>query len=377
MEVARINNSEKSNETDSSLIGGRVSRRTFLKASMGVATAVLAGGPIIRSMRKIDPATVHAPTLRAPIYSKNGKSLVALVKCNDRVEGIRKAITLLGGLSPLIAGMNSYVLVKPNCNSSHPFPASTHPITLETTLKLLLDAGLPEKDIVVSDLPNAGALPTRTNFHQKGFLPILEQFGVSARFPDEEPDEEAYVRINAPAAKNWGERFTIMKSAYDASRIISLPILKTHMIGVFTMALKNSVGILSYSDRVRLHNGSGSSTRQKIAEINLAYSTDLVIVDGLEAFVDGGPTYGTKQKTKVIIAGSDRVAIDLVGASILKYYNATGLTENPVCHQDQIKRAKELGIGMTERDKISLLSENLTGDSMFEDLVNFVHNEME
>lgn len=377
MEAAGINNSEKSKETESSLIGGRVSRRTFLKASMGMATAVLAGGPIIYSMRKNEPSIVHSPTLRTPLYAKNGKSLVALVKCNDRVEGIRAAVALLGGLSPLIARVNSYILVKPNCNSSHPFPASTHPKTLETTLKLLLDAGLPAKDIVVSDLPNAGALPTRTNFHQKGFLPILEQFGVSARFHDEEPEDEAFIQVNTSAAKDWGKRFTIMKSAHEASRIVSLPILKTHMIGVFTMALKNSVGILSYSDRIRLHSGSGSSTRQKIAEINLAYSTDLVIVDGLEAFVDGGPTYGTKQNTEVIIAGSDRVAIDLVGASILKYYNATGLTANPVCHQDQIQRAKELGIGQTEQNKISLLSENLTGDPFFEDLVNFVHNEME
>jgi len=373
MGAIKFNNSEKLNPKKPSLFGGRISRRTFLKTSLATAAVALIGGAFVRSFLT-KPSTIDTLTLRAPLYTQNGKSLIALVKCDNRIEGINTAISLLGGLDPLIKDLDSYVLIKPNCNTAHPFPASTHPTTLETTLELLIAAGVSADDIVVSDLPNAGALPVRTNFHQKGFMPILEKFGVSARFLDEEPEDTAYTKTYIPAATYWNGEFTTMSCVHEASRVISLPALKTHSIGVFTMALKNSVGVLSYPDRRRLHSGN---TRQKIAEINLAYSTDLIIVDGLESFVDGGPTYGTKQQTGVVIAGSDRVAVDLVGASVLKFFDAKGLTEKPVCRQDQIQRAKELGIGNTERDKIILRHENLNGDSSFEDMINLVFSEME
>ncbi len=352
---------------------GKISRRNFLKVSLGTAAAAITGGALIRSLLT-DPATVDNIELPTHLYSQNGKSLVSLVKCDDRVEGINTAISLLGGLDPLVKNNASYILIKPNCNTAHPFPASTHPQTLETTIELLLAAGVAADDIVVSDLPNAGALPVRSNFHLKGFLSILDKFGVSARFLDEEPENTAYTKTSIPAATHWGGEFTTMSCIHEASRVISLPALKTHRIGVFTMALKNSVGVLSYADRLRLHS---SNTRQKIAEINLAYSTDLNIVDGLEGFIDGGPTFGTTEQTGVVIAGSDRVAVDLVGASVLKFYNAKGLTGKPVSSQEQIQRAKEIGIGTTERNKIILRHENLNGDSTFEDMINLILEEME
>ena len=50
-----------------------------------------------------------------------------------------------------------------------------------------------------------------------------------------------------------------------------------------------------------------------IAEINTAYSPDLVVLDGVDAFVEGEPDKGTRAQANVILAGSDRVAIDAVG----------------------------------------------------------------
>ncbi len=55
-----------------------------------------------------------------------------------------------------------------------------------------------------------------------------------------------------------------------------------------------------------------------IAEINLGYRPQLIVLDGVEAFVDGGPSTGKKVEADVFVGGTDRVAVDAVGVAILK-----------------------------------------------------------
>lgn len=40
------------------------------------------------------------------------------------------------------------------------------------------------------------------------------------------------------------------------------------------------------------------------------------MLDGIEAFVDGGPAKGQRKQADVILVGTDRIAIDAVGLSI-------------------------------------------------------------
>lgn len=47
------------------------------------------------------------------------------------------------------------------------------------------------------------------------------------------------------------------------------------------------------------------------------------MLDGVEAFVDGGPGRGTRVKSEVVLAGKDRVVIDAVGVAILRLFGTT------------------------------------------------------
>ena len=58
--------------------------------------------------------------------------------------------------------------------------------------------------------------------------------------------------------------------------------------------------------------------RRMIAKLNQGYRPDLIVMDGIEAFTDGGPSQGTLKRGNVVVAGTDRVAVDAVGLSILK-----------------------------------------------------------
>ena len=94
-----------------------------------------------------------------------------------------------------------------------------------------------------------------------------------------------------------------------------------------------------------------------IAEINTAYTPSLIMLDGVDAFVDGGPARGTRVEAGVMLAGTDRIAIDAVGVSILRLLGTTPeVSRGPVFKQDQIARAVELGLGVKTPQEIELVT---------------------
>jgi uncharacterized protein (DUF362 family) len=94
-----------------------------------------------------------------------------------------------------------------------------------------------------------------------------------------------------------------------------------------------------------------------IAEINTAYSPALIVMDGVEAFVDGGPDSGTKVKAGVVLAGTDRIAVDAVGVAILRLFGTTReVSRGKIFEQEQIARAVELGLGVESPAKIEIVT---------------------
>jgi uncharacterized protein (DUF362 family) len=96
-----------------------------------------------------------------------------------------------------------------------------------------------------------------------------------------------------------------------------------------------------------------------IAEINQVYTPSLIVLDGIEAFVDGGPMKGTRRKADVILAGTDRIAVDAVGLSILKGLGSNkNIMEKKIFEQEQVARAVELGIGIKSPEQIEIVTED-------------------
>lgn len=94
-----------------------------------------------------------------------------------------------------------------------------------------------------------------------------------------------------------------------------------------------------------------------IAEINEPFTPSLVILDGIDAFVDGGPGTGTRAKGDVFLASTDRVAIDAVGVAVLKTLGSNrSIMELKVFEQEQIARAVELGLGASSPSEIEVIA---------------------
>jgi len=169
-----------------------------------------------------------------------------------------------------------------------------------------------------------------------------------------------------PKDSHWKDGFLFLRIYREAESVVLTCCLKTHQFGGhLTLSLKCAVGMLppglrdpgGYPYMGELH--SSKFQRQMIAEINTAYSPDLIVLDGVEAFVDGGPHKGTRVYANVMLAGTDRVAIDAVGVAALRLLGTTPeVTKGKIFEQDQIKRAAELGLGVNSADQIELI----TGD---------------
>jgi uncharacterized protein (DUF362 family) len=127
------------------------------------------------------------------------------------------------------------------------------------------------------------------------------------------------------------------------------------------MSLKNSVGCIArrvpgvnYDFMGELH--SSPHQRRMIAEINRFYRTDLIVMDAAEGFTTGGPDKGKLIRPNVIIAGTDRVAIDAAGVALLRSYGTMrDVAEGRIFELEQIARAAELGIGISSAAAIRLV----------------------
>jgi len=186
----------------------------------------------------------------------------------------------------------------------------------------------------------------------------------------EEIEPEGWVHLH-PKDTHWQNGFHFPRVYLEAESIVQTCCLKTHAFGGhFTLSLKCSVGMVprvDYPYMRELH--TSPYQRRMIAEINTAYSPDLVVLDGVEAFVDGGPATGTRVTAGVIVAGNDRVAIDAVGVAILRSLGTTNeVSQGKVFEQEQIARAVELNLGINSPDQINLVTDDSESQAFAESI---------
>jgi len=280
---------------------------------------------------------------------------VAFVKTDDRSEGVRRALELFK-IAP-VRGKN--IFLKPNFNSADPAPGSTHNDTLQEMAHYLQSMGA--ERIMVGDRSGMG--DTETVMRQKDIFRMAEELGFNTIVFDHlEADD--WVQF-PPDGSHWERGFAFARPALEADSIIQTCCLKTHRFGGhFTLSLKNSVGFVakfvpgeSYNYMSELHGSPYQ--RQMIAEINAAYKADLVVMDGIEAFVNAGPDQGKRVNAQVILAGTDRVAIDAVGVALLRYHGTTpDVSKGLIFEQEQIARAVELGLGVSSPIEIELITDD-------------------
>lgn len=276
-------------------------------------------------------------------------SRVALAKTDDRKNGVKTSLKALN-INP---AKGKDVLIKPNFNTADITPGSTHNDTLVALVEEVWAMGAKSISLGERSYP-----PTREVMDQKGILPLMDKLNVKVINFDDLGSKDWV--LFKPKKSHWPNGFRVARPILDAECLISTCCLKTHQYGgIFTLSLKLHVGVIPTSRHGYEYMGElhGSPHQRKmIAEINEPFKPALVILDGIDAFVDGGPMTGKRAKGEVFLASTDRIAIDAVGVAIFKLLGSNESIMKPkIFDQEQIARAVELGLGASSPSEIEVV----------------------
>jgi uncharacterized protein (DUF362 family) len=283
----------------------------------------------------------------APTTSK-----VYVIKTQDREHGIKELMNFTE------SDLSGRIAVKANYNSADEFPASTHIDTLSAIIDYLKEG---DTGIVLAERSGMGNTADVLNkmgvmqlSAEKGFdVVVLDSLGI-----------DDWIEMK-PADSYWKKGFLFAKVFNEADAVIQTCCLKTHRYGGhFTMSLKNSVGMVAryhpesrYNYMSELH--TSVNQRKMIAEINVAYEPDFVIMDAIKGFSTGGPDTGTVIEPGLMLGSDDRIALDAAGVAILRIYGTTPeVSRGDVFSQEQIARALQLRLGVSSPEDIEIIPVN-------------------
>ena len=307
-------------------------RREFLKKSA-------AGAAAISVLGRLSPS---------PAMSAEGTAKIALVKTEDRAKGIAAALKMISFPSP----SGKKVLIKPNFNTADPAPGSTHIDTLRQLVQEMKARGA--SHIVIGDSCGPGS--TKAVIEQKGIPALAQELGFDVINFDELP-ADAWVHCNLEGC-HWKGGFDVAKPVVDAEYLLWTCCLKTHQFGgVHSMSLKLAVGVTRKSSRFAELHSDANKIRPMIAEINHAFKPQVIVMDGVDIFVDGGPMTGKLVKAGVVVAGTDRIAVDAVGLAVLKHHGSNdAIMSKKIFEQEQMARAVELGLGIKSPEQVEIVT---------------------
>jgi uncharacterized protein (DUF362 family) len=263
---------------------------------------------------------------------------VAIVKGKNPIETTVNALRLIeADIQRVLAESGKKpVLVKPNyINSKHPSTGiTTDSRVIEGVVKFLKE-GKAANDLVIGE--GSGFGDTFQAFKIAGIDAVAERWGV--KLVDLNHDE--FVEAHVPSPLNL-KKVKVAKTALD-STIISVPKLKPHRIATVTLSLKNMMGALASKGSMHM----GTSLSDNIADLASVLRPSLAVVDGIIAG-EGHETSGNPVPMNLVIAGTDPVAVDAVGAAVM------GIPPEDVKH---LLLAEKKGLGTCHLENITVLGE--------------------
>jgi uncharacterized protein (DUF362 family) len=267
-----------------------MNRRDFIK---GVAATGLAlrFGPRALAAPSAFPAPAPAPILAAV----EGESPAAITK---------EAIAILGGMGQFV-GKGDKVVIKPNIgwDRTPEMAACTNPEVVRALVELVLDAGA-KKAIVIDNTTNQA----KRCYVRSGIQDAVRQADGEMLFMDDHRVKK--MALNGEWLKEWD----VLLDVIEADKIINVPIAKHHSLCRLTLGMKNWLGATSGA-RNQFHQ----ALDRAVVDLAAFFKPRLTVLDGYRILVRNGPQGGRVSDTelrKTVVAGTDPVAVDAMGASL-------------------------------------------------------------
>jgi len=287
-----------------------VNRREFVNRSLraGLGAVGATGIGLWLASRSEHPQRVQAAnTVRNyQISFADGQTPSMVVVENGSPEQlVDAAMKELGGMQRFIS-RGDVVVVKPNIGWDRvpQQAANTNPDLVKRVAELCFDAGA--KKVIVTDV---SCNDPRRCFQRSGIAASAGAVGAEVILPEEHRFRN--YRLGGELLSVW----PVLVPMVETDKIINLPIVKHHNLCRATLGLKNWYGMLG-GRRNQLHQ----NIELGITDLANFIRPTLTILDAYRILISNGPQGGNLDDVrtmKMLIAGTDPVAIDSFGAALL------------------------------------------------------------
>jgi uncharacterized protein (DUF362 family) len=142
--------------------------------------------------------------------------------------------------------------------------------------------------------------------------------------------------------------YEIPEIVFDADSYINLAKLKTHMETGVSLSMKNQMGLMSHSERIRIHR---EALDRPIAELALAAVPTVSIVEGIVGMQGDGPHHGQDKYLGKVFVGTDMLELDAAITAMM------GLLPDEIGH---LRVASEIsGNALPSASEITALGEEI------------------
>jgi len=240
-------------------------------------------------------------------------------------ELTKEAIDGLGGIKEFVEEGNR-VLIKPNICGGNAVRKGTY-----TRIEIV--------DELVKMIRDVGAHPVVADADMiwTKFEPIAKAEGWT-----EWAERENVRLVNLSDTKKYQFDFgagskimetPVSRELVEADVIISVPVMKTHLLTSVTIGMKNMYGTFTEENKAKYHR---YGIEDVVYEVNRAFRPNLTIIDGTIGGEGYGPLSCNPVGFETVIASNDVVAADAVACRLMGY--------DPF-EIDHIKKAHQKGLG--------------------------------
>lgn len=256
----------------------------------------------------------------------------------DGAESVARAIEISGAFAGIRPG--DRVFVKPNIVfwstvvQMPPFGVITTTVVVEAVVRALRDLRVGQ--IVVAEgpvtiPPNAHGVADHA-FEALGYRALARRYDLTVVNIFETPFRQ--VALGKGISLGFSAEFL------DADAVVDLPVLKTHAQTKVSLAMKNLKGCIDPKGRKLCHSASREVDLDlHVAHLATARENVVTVMDGIYTLERGPGFSGKARRSDLIVASSDILAADMVGARLL------GFEPGEVPHIAAVCALKNRGVG--------------------------------
>jgi uncharacterized protein (DUF362 family) len=244
------------------------------------------------------------------------KYKVAVVKYEKPIESVRQAVKISEGLSHMPA--RAKVFIKPNIafwTRTVNFPkwgVITTSRIVEDIIILLKERGIEDITIgegTVTMDPRDTATPAHA-FETLGYGILKQKYGIKYFNIFERPFKKVDLGDGVVLKFNT--------DIFNSDFIVNLPVMKAHNQTVVSLGIKNLKGLIDIASRKRCHTMTpGKDLHFWVARLADKMPPMLTLQDGIYTNERGPGPDGHMHRSNLLVASSDVLAADLVGAKLL------------------------------------------------------------